>query len=158
MQIADIDRDGFGNSQQAIAHQPYERRITETRYALVHFRKSTDPLHISPCDPIHLPVADMPPGQITQIEAFPGDTQITYRITDPAVSSLPITGYQISDDGTSGWSVITLDSDNDYVLTGLQNAVEVIRYFRASSGRSRRPTSPPNSDGISNKRTNLWAS
>ena len=88
-----------------------------------------------------LPVLATPPGKITEIQVFPGDGQITYRITPPAVSSLPITGYQISADGQSGWSVITLDSNNDYVLTQLQNAVEVTRYFRASSDAGNGPSS-----------------
>ena len=78
------------------------------------------------------PVADSPPGAIESIEVFAGDAQLTYRITPP-VSSLPITGYQISEDGLTGWSVITVDTNNDYVLTGLQNGVEVTRYFRAVS-------------------------
>ena len=87
------------------------------------------------------PVADSPPGAIASIEVFSGDAQLTYRITPP-VSSLPITGYQISEDGTTGWLVITLDSNNEYVLTGLQNAVEVTRYFRAVSDAGAGESSP----------------
>ena len=84
------------------------------------------------------PVADAPPGKIAEIEVFPGDTQITYRITGGDSS---ITGYEISEDGLSGWSDITLDSDNDYILTGLDNDVEVIRYFRAVSDADNGPAS-----------------
>ena len=87
-----------------------------------------------------VPVADLPPEKITTIEAFAGDGQITYRITPPS-SSLEINGHEISEDGSSGWSNITLDSNNDYVLTGLTNDLEVTRYFRAVSTAGGGPAS-----------------
>ena len=87
------------------------------------------------------PEPDAPPGAISVIDVFPGDTEITYRITPPTPGDQPITGYEISENGTSGWSDITLDSNNDYVLTGLTNGVAVTRYFRAVSDAGEGPAS-----------------
>ena len=127
------------NSQNEYALIGLDGGVEVTRYfRAVSFAGSgiaSDPVTATPDSIVQAP------SKITQIEVVAGNTEITYTITPPAAGSSAITGYEISDDGTSRWSAITLNADNEYTLTGLVNDVEVTRYFRAVSDAGNGPAS-----------------